>query len=93
VLHEKELVLNKQDTENLLNSVEIMRNITNSLGSSILKSMSGLTSNGLDIGNGGEIIEQQVHIDAQFPNVKDSREIENALNNLVNAAAQRVNKR
>ena len=42
---------------------------------------------------GGEIIEQDVHIDAQFPNVKDSREIENALNNLVNAAAQRANKR
>lgn len=93
MLHEKELVLNKQDTENLLNSVEIMRNVTNSLGSSILKSMSELTSNGLNIGSGGEIIEQQVHIDAQFPNVKDSREIENALNNLVNAAAQRVNKR
>lgn len=31
--------------------------------------------------------------DAQFPNVRDSREIENALNNLVNAAAQRANKR
>jgi hypothetical protein len=31
VLHEKELVLNKQDTANLLTSVEILRNIINTL--------------------------------------------------------------
>ena len=92
MLHEKELVLNKEDTKNLLNTVEIMRNITNALGSSILKQMSGMSAGGFGI-NGGEIIEQDVHIEASFPNVTNSNEIENALNNLVNAAAQRVNKK
>ena len=92
MLHEKELVLNKKDTENLLNTVEIMRNITNALGNSILKRMSGMTASGLNMA-GGEIIEQDVHIEASFPNVTNSNEIENALNNLVNAAAQRVNKK
>ena len=92
MLHEKELVLNKEDTKNLLNTVEIMRNITNALGSSILKQMSGMSAGGFGI-SGGEIIEQDVHIEASFPNVTNSNEIENALNNLVNAAAQRVNKK
>lgn len=93
LLHEKELVLNKEDTKNLLDTVEVMRNLTNSLGSSILKQMASMSRNGINGVMGGEVVEQDVHIDAQFPNVKDSREIENALNNLVNAAAQRANKR
>lgn len=93
LLHEKELVLNKEDTKNLLDTVEIMRNLTNSLGSSILKQMASMSRTGVNGMVGGEVLEQEVHIDAQFPNVRDSREIENALNNLVNAAAQRANKR
>ena len=35
ILHQKELVLNKEDTANLLDAVEIMRSITNALGNSI----------------------------------------------------------
>ena len=93
LLHEKELVLNKEDTKNLLDTVEVMRNLTNSLGSSILKQMASMSRIGINGMVGGEVVEQDVHIDAQFPNVRDSREIENALNNLVNAAAQRANKR
>lgn len=93
LLHEKELVLNKEDTKNLLDTVEIMRNLTNSLGSSILKQMASMSRTGVNGMVGGEVLEQEVHIDAQFPNVRDSHEIENALNNLVNAAAQRANKR
>lgn len=93
LLHEKELVLNKEDTKNLLDTVEVMRNLTNSLGSSILKQMASMSRTGINGMVGGDVVEQDVHIDAQFPNVRDSREIENALNNLVNAAAQRANKR
>lgn len=93
LLHEKELVLNKEDTKNLLDTVEVMRNLTNSLGSSILKQMASMSRTGINGMVGEEVVEQDVHIDAQFPNVRDSREIENALNNLVNAAAQRANKR
>ena len=35
-----------------------------------------------------QILDQNVHITAEFPNVTDAREVENALNNLVNVATQ-----
>ena len=40
----------------------------------------------------GSKLEQNVHIDATFPNVTSANEIENALNNLVNVASQRINR-
>ena len=42
------------------------------------------------ISRNSDILEQNVHIDASFPNVRDSREIEEAFNNLVNIASQRA---
>ena len=35
-----------------------------------------------------EALEQNVHIEASFPNVSDHNEIEEALNNLINRASQ-----
>ena len=35
-------------------------------------------------------LEQNVHIEATFPNVSQSHEIEDAFNNLINIAAQRA---
>ena len=93
LLHQKELVLNKEDTANMLNAISIMRNITNMLGSSVLGKMAAITAGNFSNNVGNDILEQNVHIDAQFPNVKDSREIEEALNNLVNMASMRANKR
>ena len=93
LLHQKELVLNKEDTANMLNAISIMRNITNMLGSSVLGKLAAATAGGLSTDVGGDVLEQNVHIDAQFPNVKDSREIEEALNNLVNMASMRANRR
>ena len=93
LLHQKELVLNKEDTANMLNAISIMRNITNMLGSSVLGKLAAVTAGGLGTEVGGDVLEQNVHIDAQFPNVKDSREIEEALNNLVNMASMRANRR
>ena len=91
VLHQKELVLNAQDTENMLNTVAIMRSLAYSLGSSVLARMAGATSTGLNGGSTDQgVLSQDVHIDAQFPNVHNAAEIEQALNNLVNSAAQRV---
>ena len=40
-----------------------------------------------------EGIEQNVHIDATFPNVNSKREIEEAFNDLVNLATQRAMRR
>lgn len=93
LLHQKELVLNKEDTANMLNAISIMRNITNMLGSSVLGKLAAATAGGLGTDVSGDVLEQNVHIDAQFPNVKDSREIEEALNNLVNMASMRANRR
>ena len=75
----------------MLNTVAIMRSLAYSLGSSMLARMAGASAQGYS-GGGSDSngLEQNVHIDAQFPNVRDSREIEEALNNLVNAAAQRA---
>lgn len=94
MLHQKELVLNAQDTENMLNTVAIMRSMAYSLGSNLLAKMAGATVNGINGGaSGSGALEQNVHIDAQFPNVHNAAEIENALNNLINAASQRIYER
>lgn len=38
----------------------------------------------------GEGLEQNVHIDATFPNVNSKKEIEDALNEIINLAAQKA---
>ena len=77
----------------MLNAINAMRNITNTLGSSVLEKLAAATVRGISADTASGILEQQVHIDAQFPNVKDSREIEEALNNLVNMASMRANRK
>lgn len=86
-------MLNKEDTANMLNAISIMRNITNMLGSSVLGKLAAATAGNLNTDMGNDVLEQNVHIDAQFPNARDSREIEEALNNLVNMATMRANRK
>lgn len=96
MLHQKELVLNAQDTKNILNAVEILRGITSSLGQALMNQMAGISANNISAIAGGvnsDLLEQNVHIDAQFPNVRDSHEIETAINNLVNMASQHIQKK
>ncbi len=94
ILDRKELVLNKEDTPNILNAVEIMRGIANSMNLSMLSrmagSINGVQNSSNSIAADSDTLEQNVHIDATFPGVKDAREIEQALNNLVNVASQRI---
>ena len=93
VLHQKELVLNAKDTKNLLDTVAIMRNITAAVGENTLQRLSGATSGSyIANGDGKGILEQDVHITANFPNVRSAIEIETALNNLTNAASQYIGK-
>ena len=93
MLHQKELVLNAQDTKNMLNAVQIVRTITENLGTALLNKLGTITANaGANLLTSGDALEQIVHIDAQFPNVTSSSEIEQALNNLVNSAAQHITK-
>ena len=93
VITSKELVLNSQDTKNMLSAIQMVRTMTNNLGLSLLNRLGGITANtGAGLLGEGDALEQIVHIDAQFPNVTSSTEIESALNNLVNRAAQHITK-
>lgn len=90
MLHEKEIVLNKEDTANILDAVSIVRNLS-SLISVMSSCMTGSLSSYSTLPNiGNRTVDQNVHIEATFPNVTDSSEIEDALNNLVNIASQRA---
>lgn len=92
LLHQKELVLNAQDTQNMLNAVDILRDITNSIGNTMLNRLAQLNAGakGVLASTNGDTLEQNVHIEATFPNVQNSNEIEEAFRNLTNIAAQRA---
>jgi len=63
--------------------------MNNVLLSRIVNSVNGISNAGIGMTN-EDTLEQNVHIDATFPNVRDAREVEEALNNLVNVASQRI---
>lgn len=89
VLHEKEIVLNATDTQNLLSIVEMLRTIDmHSLSAQI----GGILSTPGFHGGDGGTLEQNVKIEASFPNVQDRNEIEEAFNNLINRASQYANR-
>lgn len=95
ILDEKEIVLNQEDTANLLASVELLRGIINMLDLQTASSMLGglLSSPGYAPFTGHDTIEQNVKIEASFPAVQDRNEIEEAFNNLINAASQYANRK
>ena len=87
--HEKELILNKQDTANILRAVDIVR----ALGDSMMTTVAGLGAGQFASAAAWElakdfIIEQTVNINAEFPNVQDRSEIEAAFEDLINLATQ-----
>lgn len=98
-LHQKELVLNQSDTENILAAVQAVRAIGTDLFKSIEKSLDGNAIAAMAL-MGQKLnpvattpiqdsIEQTVHIDkVEFPNVTSRTEIEEAFISLTNDAAQ-----
>lgn len=91
VLHKKELVLNADDTKNILSAVDMIRSISKTIDLNALAAGSIFASpNSAYKSSFGsrDSLEQNVHIQAEFPNVSDHNEIEEALNNLVERAAQ-----
>ncbi len=94
MLHEKELVLNKDDTKNILQTVDITRNLISSLAelkNSFASSLTALPQT-VQMNSMAQPIDlqQEVHIEAVFPNVTEKSEIEEAFNDLVNLASQRA---
>ena len=101
-LHQKELVLNSADTENILSAVDTARNLAN-LGSSINDSiMNGIGNmilnlmnlgnygKGYDIGTNTENQETVFNINANFPNANEVESIREAIMSLPNLASQYI---
>ena len=90
ILHEKELILNKEDTKNILEAVNVTRSINNLLDRFINGASFSNILNSLPLLNktNNNSLDQNVKIEANFPNVKNHLQIEKAFENLVNKASQ-----
>ena len=99
ILHEKELVLNKKDTSNILDAVNIVRSISNIsdlVSNAISSNLAGMA---LSLtGLGSSTINRNIsnnnssnntfNITAEFPNAGNVEEIREAILSLPNLAAQ-----
>lgn len=89
MLHEKELVLNADDTRNVLAAVNAVRQITEQLkGTALSGNLANSIGRAVQNTIQGSNVEQRVEITANFPNVNSAQEIENALLNLSDTSYQ-----
>ena len=96
-VHPKELILNQKDTSNILRAVDIVRNMNDWIDKQV---QSMINFGQIKLGNlidkttppvyETQPIKQEVTIQADFPGVTDHYEIEEALSNLSNNAAQYI---
>ena len=95
VLDKKELILNEKDTENFLASLGLLDSILSmiDLQSETFYSAGNLVSPSFQSGFAQESLEQNVQIEAHFPNVTNKEEIEDAFKDLVNLASQYANRK
>ena len=105
-LHEKEIVLNKQDTKNILEAVKATRgssstfsHIANAILETSNKTLEAIASfvGGSTTFTGAtpsnDTIQQVVNIEADFSGVKSANEIEKAFENMANMASQYIHRR
>ena len=93
-----ELMLNATDTQNMLAAVQTVRALDGAtlsmldefikLATSCMLSADNLHASG--VASTDTELQQQVQITAEFPNVQDSNEIQDAFDNLINRAAQYI---
>lgn len=98
ILHEKELILNKEDTKNILESVKMQRGLMESIkgrGSSVKNSIQNMSSNISNIQNSNRMstVEQNITLSPNFPNARDRSEIEAAFEGLLGKASTYVGKK
>jgi hypothetical protein len=98
VLHSKELVLNKEDTSNMLQAVDIVRQIASTLSSLDGSSLSNLLESyqpkvNIPQFDNDQTIEQQIHMEVSFPNATDKNEIQEAILGLSNKVSQYIGKK
>lgn len=98
ILHEKEIVLNKYDTANLLEAVKLQRNLTEKLQNAKISASSTInkvneTVNNNRIDNSSSNITQPITIYADFPNANRTSEIEAAFQGLFGKASTFIGKK
>ena len=77
----------------MLSAVKLIRQISQTID--LQAAAYNAAASGLSIGqlaNSNQTLQQEVTIHAEFPNVSDHNEIEEAFNNLVNRASQYANR-
>lgn len=89
MLHQKEIVLNEEDTSNFLKTVDIVRQIAEMIDLNAISSAGGFNSLfAATSSNLAQTLQQEVTIHAEFPNATDRDEISAAFSDLVNLASQ-----
>ena len=92
MLHQKELVLNADDTKNFLAGVQVLRQVVKAID------LQALYASSTDVRAAGVVstpstFAQEVSIHAEFPNATNHSEIEQAFDTLINRAAQYANRK
>lgn len=97
--YENSLITTQETIAVLHDAVTNIQNISNTIGMLAERmNAGGILDNWLNTSvlsniNTNDQLEQNVHIDATFPNVQDHNEIEMAFDNLVNKASQYANRK
>ena len=103
VLHQKELILNQEDTKNMLAAVKSIRELAPSMIAEMRARISGAAAASQSLFGSrypgmrsafdrkATELAQSVQINADFPGVRDAIEIKEALESLVQTSAQRIN--
>lgn len=92
MLHQKELVLNAEDTANILKTVAVVRAINANAMTKALGMLNQIGNTGLApaANKGTDTLEQNVHIEATFPNVSSADEIKEAFNSIITKVGQKI---
>jgi len=94
LLHQKELVLNAKDTENMLAMVQMVREIARTIDINAMSAGSGFSAlSAPGVSSAGSVLDQNVHITAEFPNATNRQEILAAFDNVINLASQYANRK
>lgn len=92
ILAPGEYVLNHDDTTKILSAVQLLRGLSSGALAAAANAISKLANGSIPQTTQSEqiLVQQDVHIEATFPNVSVASEIEDALNNLVNETVQLI---
>ena len=97
VLHEKEIVLNKEDTANLLSIIDTLNgSLLERMAAASVPTLAAVDSSKfIDsyTNNTGDTLTQDVTIRAEFPNATNHQEIEQAFEDIINMASQYANRK